>query len=196
MAENTPSIGASQIKLLEKLCNAIAVSGDEAEVRKIVLEEVKPLADTVRVDALGSVLVTKVGKSEHRLRVMLDSHMDEIGFMLVNDDGEGLFRFETVGGIDIRSLPGKQVLVGRNKVPGVIGARPIHLTTSEERGRKIPLDALRIDVGPGGAGKVKLGDRAAYATKFRRVGPSIFATLIECDSSNRWRILPLRSFPQ
>ncbi len=179
MAENTPSIGASQIKLLEKLCNAIAVSGDEAEVRKIVLEEVKPLADTVRVDALGSVLVTKVGKSEHRLRVMLDSHMDEIGFMLVNDDGEGLFRFETVGGIDIRSLPGKQVLVGRNKVPGVIGARPIHLTTSEERGRKIPLDALRIDVGPGGAGKVKLGDRAAYATKFRRVGPSIFAKAID-----------------
>ena len=179
MADKTPSIGASQFKLLEKLCNAISVSGDEAEVRKIVLEEVKPYADTVRVDALGSVLVTRPGAGSERVRVMLDAHMDEIGFMLVNDDGDGLFRFETVGGIDLRSLPGKQVLVGRNKVPGVIGARPIHMTTAEERQKKIPLDALRIDVGPGGSGKVKVGDRASYATQFRRVGASIFAKSID-----------------
>jgi len=179
MVDNTPSINTPQFDLLEKLCNAIAVSGDEGEVRKIVLDEVKPYADTIKVDALGSVLVTKAGKGKRRVRVMLDCHMDEIGFMLVNDDGEGLFRFETVGGIDIRSLPGKQVLIGKNKVPGVIGARPIHLTTADERGRKIPLDALRIDVGPDGAGKVKVGDRAGYATKFRRIGGSIFAKAID-----------------
>src|SRR5512141_2807095 len=94
-------IGSSQIKLLEKLCNAIAVSGDEGEVRKIVLEEVKPFADTVKVDALGNVLVTRDGKGQKRVRVMLDAHMDEVGFILVNDDGDGLFGFETVGGIDL-----------------------------------------------------------------------------------------------
>lgn len=179
MAEKTPTIGASQFKLLEKLCNAIAVSGDEAEVRKIVLEEVKPYADTVKVDALGSVLVTKTGSAPGRVRVMLDAHIDEIGFMIVNDEGDGLFRFETVGGLDLRSLPGKQVLVGRSKVPGVIGARPIHMTTADERSRKIPLDALRIDVGPAGSAKVKVGDRASYATQFRRVGASIFAKSID-----------------
>ena len=80
---------------------------------------------------------------------MLSAHMDEVGFMLVADDGEGLFRFETVGGIDVRQLPGKAVLVGQEHVPGVIGARPIHLTTREERKQKIPLEALRIDIGPG-----------------------------------------------
>jgi endoglucanase len=196
MAESTPSIGAPQFKLLEKLCNAISVSGDEAEVRKIVLEAVRPLADTVRVDALGSVLVTRAGKGPRRVRVMLDAHMDEIGFMLVNDDGDGLFRFETVGGIDLRSLPGKQVLVGRNKVPGVIGARPIHLTTAEERERKIPLDSLRIDVGPGGAGKVKVGDRASYATKYRRVGGSIFAKAIDNRIGTLTLIELLRHAPE
>ncbi len=178
MAEKI-TIGSSQIKLLEKLCNAISVSGDEGEVRQIVLAEVKPYADTVKVDALGSVQVTKSGKGSNRVRVMLDAHMDEVGFMLVNDEGEGLFRFETVGSIDVRSLPGKQVLVGKDKVPGVIGARPIHLTTAEERSRKIPLDALRIDVGPGGSSKVKVGDRASYATQFRRVGASIFAKALD-----------------
>ena len=48
-----PTFGSSQLKLLEKLCNVIAVSGDEGEVRKIVLEAVKPYADEVKVDALG-----------------------------------------------------------------------------------------------------------------------------------------------
>ncbi len=171
------TISTSQIKLLERLCNAISVSGDEGEVRQIVLEEVKPYADEVKIDSLGSVLVKKQGTGENRLRVMLDAHLDEVGFMLVAEDGDGIYRFETVGGLDVRQLVGKQVLVGRNKTPGVIGARPIHLTTAEERQRKIPLDQLRIDIGPGG--KAKIGDRAGFATQFRRVGPSIFAKSID-----------------
>lgn len=172
-----PTITNTQLKLLEKLCNAIAISGDEGEVRQIVLEEVKPYADHVKIDALGSVLVTKNGSGKKRVRVMLDAHMDEVGFMLVADEGEGIFRFETVGGLDVRQLVGKPVLVGHGKIPGVIGARPIHLTTPEERQRKIPLDQLRIDIGPGG--KAKVGDRAGFATKFRRVGPSMFAKALD-----------------
>lgn len=174
-----PTITEKQIALLEKLCNAGAVSGDEGEVRKIILEEVKPYADTVKVDALGNLLVTKKGAAEKALRVMLDCHMDEVGFMLVADEGEGLFRFELVGGIDPRQLPGKQVLVGKDKLPGVIGARPIHLTTPDERSHTIGVDALRIDVGPGGAAKAKVGDRATFATRFRRVGGSLFSKAID-----------------
>ncbi len=174
-----PTIGNTQIKLLEKLCNACAVSGDEGEVRRIVLEEIKGHADEVKVDALGNVLATKNGSTAgKRLRVMLSAHMDEVGFMLVADDGEGLFRFETVGGVDVRQLPGKAVLVGREHVPGVIGARPIHLTTSEERKQKIPLEALRIDVGPGTT-KVKLGDRAVFATRFQRSDPALLAKALD-----------------
>jgi endoglucanase len=173
-----PNIGSTQIKLLEKLCNACAVSGDEGEVRKIVLEELKGHAEDVRVDALGNVLVTRLGSGKRRLKVMVSAHMDEVGFMLVADDGEGLFRFEIVGGIDVRQLPGKAVLVGKDHLPGVIGARPIHLTTAEERKQKIPLDALRIDIGPGG-GKVKPGDRATFATRFQRNGPALIAKALD-----------------
>ncbi len=173
-----PTIGNAQIKLLESLCNACAVSGDEGEVRKIVLEELKGHAEDVKVDALGNVLVTKPGTAKNRLRVMVSAHMDEVGFMLVGDDTEGLFRFETVGSIDVRQLPGKAVLVGKDHLPGVIGARPIHLTTAEERKQKIPLDALRIDIGPGG-GKVKPGDRATFATRFQRNGPVLIAKALD-----------------
>ncbi len=173
------SIGASQLKLLERLCNAVAVSGDEGEVRALVLEEIRGHAEQVKVDALGNVLATKngTGGKAPRLRVMLSAHMDEVGFMLVGEDGEGIYRFETVGGLDVRQLAGKAVLVGRDHLPGVIGARPIHLTTAEERRHVIPLDALRIDVGPGG--KAALGDRATFATRFQRSGPAVIAKALD-----------------
>ncbi len=170
-------IGNSQLKLLEKLCNACAVSGDEGEVRQIVLEEIKNHVDEVKVDALGNVLAVKKGSAARRLRVMVSAHMDEVGFMLVAEDGEGLYRFETVGSIDVRQLVGKRVWVGKDHTPGVIGARPIHLTTAEERKRAIPLDTLRIDLGP--SGKANLGDRATFATCFRRVGPSLMAKALD-----------------
>lgn len=173
-----PTIGNTQLKLLERLCNACAVSGDESEVRAIVLEEIKGHANEVTVDALGNVLVIKKGTARKRMRVMLSAHMDEVGFMLVADDGEGLFRFEIVGGVDVRQLPGKAVLVGREHIPGVIGARPIHLTTGEERRRVIPLDALRIDIGPG-SGLVKPGDRATFATRFQRSGPALISKALD-----------------
>jgi putative aminopeptidase FrvX len=173
------TFGNAQLKLLEKLCNVIAISGDEGEVRKIVLDEIKTYADEIKVDALGNVLATKLGqaRSKKRTRVMLDAHMDEVGLMVVADEGEGLYRFETVGGVDVRRLVGKQVLVGKEHIPAVIGAKPIHLIKADERTRKVPLDALRIDVGL--AGKANVGDRAGFATKFRRVGPSIMAKSID-----------------
>jgi tetrahedral aminopeptidase len=178
MAEKKPTIGQAQLRLLEKLCNTSAVSGDEGEVRQIVIKEITPFADEIKVDTLGNVLARKKGSGRNRLRVMLDAHMDEVGFMIVADDGDGIYRFETVGGLDVRQLVGKQVLVGKNMIPGVIGARAIHLTTEEERRKKIPLDQLRIDVGPGGA-KIKVGDRATFATRFKRVGPSILSKAID-----------------
>ncbi|HQL39007.1 MAG TPA: hypothetical protein PKV95_05980, partial [Anaerolineaceae bacterium] len=183
MTESTPlslpEIGVEQIALLERLSNAVAVSGDESEVRAIVLDAVKPLADECSVDALGNVLVTKRAQVENPLRVMLAAHMDEIGFMLVQDDDNGLYQFQVVGGIDTRQLPGKPVWVGRKHIPGVIGAKPIHLQEAGESGRTIPLDALRIDVGPGNGGKVKPGDRATFATSFQQIGPSLIGKALD-----------------
>lgn len=175
-----PTIAAEQIALLEKLSNACAVSGDEQQVRRIVLDEVKDHAAGIKIDALGNVLVTCQTRDAgpNPLRVMIDAHMDEVGFMIVEDDKEGLLRFEPVGGIDERQLPGKVVLVGKENLPGVIGAKPIHLTEEGETGQKIPIEALRIDVGQNG-GKVKVGDRATFGTRFRQIGPSLVGKALD-----------------
>jgi putative aminopeptidase FrvX len=179
---NAPVIGEEQVRLLERLCNACAVSGDEQEVRLIVLEQLGenlPRKSSIKVDALGNVLVTCLGTGPQRLRVMLAAHMDEVGLMLTHDEEKGILRFDTVGGLDVRQLAGKLVLVGREHIPGVIGAKPIHLTKKEELKQAISLDTLRVDVGPSNASKVKVGDRATFATSFSRVGPSLRAKALD-----------------
>lgn len=174
------SLGAEQLSLLEKLCNAVGVSGGEGEIRKIIFDELEPIADEIKVDALGNVLVTRLARNEkHPLRVMLDAHMDEVGFMIVADEGEGLYSFVTVGGMDERQLPGKPVWVGSEHLPGVIGAKPIHLTEHDELKSNIPLSSLRIDLGPGGAGKAKVGDYATFASTFAQIGPSLRAKALD-----------------
>jgi tetrahedral aminopeptidase len=171
-------MSGEQIGLLERLCNACAVSGAEGEVRAIVLgevrEEVEKAGGTVRVDALGNVLVSRPATSgiegHKSLRVMVAAHMDEVGMMITGQDGDGLFRFDTVGGIDPGYLVGKPVWVGKDHHPGVVGAKPIHLTDDDELTNKISLESLRIDIGPAN-NKVKIGDRATFATSFHIIQP-------------------------
>lgn len=175
---STLTISSPQLKLLERLCNACAVSGDEGEVRKIVLEQVTPHADDVRVDALGNVLVTKRGTARNRLKVLLASHMDEIGFMVVEEARDGYYRFEEVGSVDESAAVGKRVFIGRKRIPAVIGIEPIHFLEEEDLKKKVKLEQLRFDVGAAGA-EIHVGDFAAYATRFRRSGNSIFAKAID-----------------
>jgi putative aminopeptidase FrvX len=173
-------IAKEQMKMLETLCNAVGVSGDEGEVRQLVTRVVKPYADDVMEDALGNVLVTRHAKSKNSLKVMLAAHMDEVGFMIVADGEDGFYKFEIVGGIDIRQLPGKPVQVGRDHLPGVIGAKPVHLLADEsEMDSKIPLDSLRIDLGPDVGKKVKPGNWATFASTFQQSAQSILAKAID-----------------
>lgn len=166
------------LSLLEKLCNACAVSGDEGAVRQLVLEEIRPYADEINVDAMGSVLAVKNGRDgTKRPRVMVAAHMDEVGFMLIDKGKDGLFRFDIAGGIDPRVLPGKSVWVGKERVPGIIGAKPIHLTTVKERQNTLSVESLRIDISP--QGKASAGDWAAFATPFEQIGPSIRAKALD-----------------
>lgn len=173
-AENIEKV---QIALLEQLSNAAGVSGAEGAVRKIVLEALKPLADEIIEDSLGNVIARKKAKQQDALKVMLAAHLDEVGLILKVDEGDGLYSFSPVGDVDVRQLPGKMVLVGPERVPGVIGARAIHLTTAEERRQAIPLQTLRIDVGV--KDRVKVGDRVVFATRFWENETSVFGKALD-----------------
>ena len=123
------------IETLKTLCALSGVSSWEDEVRDYIRKRVEPYADSVRVDALGNLIVFKRGAKPTGNRLMLCAHMDEVGLIVKSVTDEGFLKFGCVGGIDRRILLGKEVAVGPDRVPGVIGLKPIHLTTAEERKR-------------------------------------------------------------
>jgi putative aminopeptidase FrvX len=135
--------------LLKKLCEASGISGYEAEVRELVMADFKPYADEWRVDKMGSVIALKRGypSGDHRPKIMLAGHMDEIG-LIVSKIEKGFLHFTSVGGIDPRVLLGQEVVVhGRRPLPGVIGSRPPHVLPPEEREKVIEMEKLFMDVG-------------------------------------------------
>ena len=84
--------------------------------------------------------------AQNLIKVMLAAHMDEVSLMIVSIENSGLLKFRPVGGIDPRVLIAKSVVIGSNKVPGVIGSKPIHLQSPGERNKPFSLNELFIDI--------------------------------------------------
>ena len=137
----------TDFKLLEDLCRARGLSGQEAAVRELIMDQVKPYADQITLDNLGNLLVFKQGAEKPKTKLMLSAHMDEVGFIVTHVTEDGFLKVAPVGGIDKRVVPGKRVLVGDRGIPGVIGIQPIHLSKHEEREKTLPFDQLAVDIG-------------------------------------------------
>jgi putative aminopeptidase FrvX len=164
------------VELLRELSEAVGVSGREESVRQIIYEAVKPHVDEIKVDALGNLITLKCGRGQNRLKVMAAAHMDEVGLMITGHEGNGSLKFQSVGGILDQTLAGKRVQVGPDRIPGVIGIKPIHLIKENEFNQAVKLDKLVIDIGASGkeeAEKIaKIGDLATFLTSFADLGPT------------------------
>jgi putative aminopeptidase FrvX len=134
------------IDLLTRLCETPGAPGREERIRGVVIDEVAPLVDDVSVDPMGSVAATRRGGGGPR--VMLAAHMDELGFMVTHVDDQGFIRVIPLGGFDPKTKIAQRVIVhGTEDLLGVMGAKPIHIMTQEER-KKLPKpDDHYIDVG-------------------------------------------------
>ncbi len=163
--------------ILRQLSEAPGVSGNEDEVRSILLDAVRDHVDEVEIDALGNLLTVKRGIDDNPIRVMLAAHMDEIGLMVVDHDDQGMLKVRTVGGIDVRLLPGTLLEVGPDRVPGVIGIKPIHLTESEDMSKVTKIETLAVDIGAKDKSEAQkaapLGTYATFATRYRELGPTV-----------------------
>lgn len=161
---------------LKILSNAIGVSGDEGAIRKLVLAAIRDHVDDVRVDTIGNVLAIKKAKGKPKLRVMLDAHTDEVGFMIIGANEDGLLKFRAVGGIDPRILPGKVITVGHDNVAGVIGLPPVHVSKGDTDVRKI--EQLTIDIGAtskdDALSAAPIGTLATFSTQYRALGATAY----------------------
>jgi putative aminopeptidase FrvX len=169
--------------ILRALTEAVGVSGNESEVRRLVREQVEPLADEVRMDALGNLLAIRRGSSRRRLRVMLSAHMDEVGLMVIGAEPDGSLHVGCVGGILPQHLAGKAFWIGKERVPGVIGLTPPHLTGEKGSRDRLEVDWLRLDIGASSRDealeRVRIGDRASFATALTRMGDCVSAKALD-----------------
>src|SRR5438093_6727707 len=139
---------ALNIPLLKKICELPGAPGYEQIIRQQVIKEVKDHADEVTVDNIGNVTALIKGRSSKKKKVMIAAHMDEIGFMVTHIDNNGFLRFHTLGGFDPKTLTAQRVIVhGKKDLVGVMGSKPIHVMTEEERGKLPKITDYFIDLG-------------------------------------------------
>ncbi|MGC6428551.1 MAG: M42 family metallopeptidase [Flavobacteriales bacterium] len=137
---------AINVELLAEICEAAGAPGFEQRIREIVIREVTPLVDEVRLDNMGNVTAIKKGKESKK--VMIGAHMDEIGFIVTHIDDNGFLRFHTLGGFDPKTLTAQRVIVhGKKDLVGVMGSKPIHVMTPEERTKSPKTTDYFIDMG-------------------------------------------------
>ncbi len=160
------------MELLKKLTAASGISGREDDVRSLIISEMKPLVDDLKTDVMGNVIGHKKGKSKKRL--VIAAHMDEIGLMVNHVDDNGFLRVLPIGGIDPRTLMAQRVVVhGKKELNGVIGSKPIHVLTEDEKKKALKVEDYFVDVGlPGDKVKklVSLGDTITWHRDFTEVG--------------------------
>ena len=162
------------LREVKNLCALSGVSGFEDGVRDYIMEQAKPYADSVTVDAMGNLIVFKKGKKPTGNKLMLCAHMDEVGLMITSVTDEGYLKFDFVGGVDRRVAIGKRVLVGEKGIPGIIGIKAYHLVSREEEKTVPKTDALYIDIGVKDKERaetlVGLGDYAVFDSDWVEFG--------------------------
>ena len=169
------------LELLKKLCEIPAVSGNEDTLKDFIIDQIKGFAE-YETDPSGNLICFKRGKKPAAKKVMADAHMDEVGIIASYISNDGLIKFQTVGGIDTAVMLARKV-VFENGTVGVVGMKPVHMLSADEK-KKLPCtDSLYIDIGAATKAeaeeKVSVGDTAVFYSVPTELGENLLARAID-----------------
>lgn len=157
--------------MLKELCLLNGTSGDERAVREYIIEKIRGKCD-YKVDALGSVVAFKKGKKTPDKKVMLCTHMDEVGFIITHITDEGYLKFSPVGGIDAEAVLTRRLSI--NGKTGVVGAKAVHLMSSDEKESVPKFSDFLLDIGAENKAEaekyVQPGDYAYFVSDYCEFG--------------------------
>ena len=159
--------------LLEKLCQLSGVSGNEKEVREFICNEIDGSCE-YQIDPLGNIIAFKKGKKVPDKKLMIAAHMDEVGLIVTSIKADGTLKISPVGGVDAGVVIGRQVLVGDEKLVGVIGAKAVHNLSAEEKKTASKFSKLYVDIGASNKEEaekhVSMGDIITFKSEFIEFG--------------------------
>lgn len=164
-------------KLICELSSLTGPSGFEDTVAKRVSELLEPYVDEIKTDALGNLIAIRRCGTPGAKTLMLDAHMDEIGFIVTGYD-KGFLRFSSIGGVDPRMLPAREVriLTAPEPLYGVIDTLPPHVLDSDDMDKTIDAKKLCIDVGLSQAeaeAQIPLGTPVVFAAGCSELGADV-----------------------
>ena len=133
-------------ELFEAICKTPGAPGYESTIRSLIIKEIEGLTDEIKLDNLGNIYAIKKGNTNKK--IMVAAHMDEIGFIVTHIDEQGFVRFHTLGGFDPKTLTAQKVIIhGKQDIIGVMGAKPIHVMSQEEKNKLPKTTDYFIDLG-------------------------------------------------
>ncbi|MEG2455740.1 MAG: M42 family peptidase, partial [Oscillospiraceae bacterium] len=132
---------------LSVLSAQCAPSGFEAPATAVAMDMLRPLVDETYIDKFGNLIgVRRCGKPGAK-KLLLDAHLDEIG-LIVTGIQDGFLKFRTIGGVDPRMLPDREVtILAETPLFGVVACLPPHVQSAEDHDKSIPIPDLYIDTG-------------------------------------------------
>lgn len=162
------------LKLTEKLCNLFGPSSCEDLVREAIIEEISPYCEKLYTDKVGNLIAFKKGKKSVEKPIVFSAHMDEVGVMIQYISDDGYLYFDTIGGVNNSVLGARRLIIGDNKILGVIASKAVHMQKREERGKCIPIEEMYIDIGcttkEDAEKYVSVGDLATFVPNFEEFG--------------------------
>lgn len=151
---------------LKTLLTAYGPSGNERAVAETIKSLIAAHVDSMRIDALGNLIVEKYGTDEGGKRIMFSAHMDHIGFVVTDIDEQGFLRVHNVGGVSPCISAARHVIF-ENGVEGVLYCQPL-------KGEEMAMKHLFIDIGAENRAEAKAlvqpGDMAVYAPDYFELG--------------------------
>jgi endoglucanase len=166
--------------IIEQLSQAHGISGQENEVVQHIARLVQPWADEIKINNLGSLIAIKKGTGNHHPRLMISTHIDEIGFVVSAIEEGGFIRIEPRGGIDPKVLPAQllQILSREGVIPAEVCTIPPHLLLSEERDKVMIYEKMLLDTGLDEVevrNKIHIGDPIIFSMPFKTLSGSKFS---------------------
>lgn len=136
-------------KTLEKLSKQFGITGQENRIARTILSEIENDIDSYEFTTLGSLIAINRGKSLKHPKLMISTHIDEVGFVISSILDGGFLRVNPRGGVDFKILPSKEVIIHSydGEIPAVFSIIPPHLLNITDRKESLNYDKLVLDTG-------------------------------------------------
>ena len=183
-------MNTESLQFLRLLLETPSPSGYEQPVQEIVRQYVASFADSVTTDVHGNVIAARNPNAP--LRVMFAGHCDQIGFLVQYIDNEGYLYVQPIGGWDPIVLVGQKLTVWASAGPlfGMVGRKPIHLLSDDERKQVPKLKDLWVDIGVSdkaeAARLVRVGDPVTLELGFTQMRNSLASSPAMDNKTGLW----------